>query len=93
MDKRQMISALQKKYPSIVILRDDNGWIPESDNTFGVSAEHGTLDGRGYDLFNYWTENHTHYDLGISMELVEFLQGTGWYAEWVNPGVVAFVQE
>jgi hypothetical protein len=44
-------------------------------------------------MFNYWTQNYEYYEFGISTELVKYLNDHGWYAEWVNPGVVAIVKE
>ena len=88
-DKNSLIAQLKKKYSRIGIMVDGNGWIPKSEDAFAVSAENGTLDSRGYDMFNYWTENYEYYEFGISTELVEFLTKHGWYAQWVNPGIVS----
>ena len=78
----------------MVIMEDGNGWVSDSDNAFAISAEHGNLmSSNGYDLLNYWTQNHEHWEFGIHNELVKFLSDHGWYAEWVNPGVVAIVKE
>lgn len=74
-------------------MEDGNGWVSESDNTFCISAENELYASNGYDLLNYWTQNHEHWELGINNELVKFLADHGWYAEWVNPGVVAIVKE
>jgi hypothetical protein len=93
MNKTQLIDALEKQFPTIHILPDSTGWVAKSDTSFAVSAEHYSFDSRGYDLLNYWTENYEHYELGVSNELVSFLDDAGWYAEWVNPGVVAIVKD
>ena len=44
-------------------------------------------------MFNYWTENHTYYDLGVSTELVALLQQHGYFAQWVNPGVIGIYKD
>lgn len=75
------------------IMEDGNGWVAKSDNIFSVSAEDEVMSTTGYDLFSYWTQNYELWDLGIHVELVEFLGENGWYAEWVNPGVVAIVKD
>ncbi len=93
MNKAQLIDSLEKQFPTIHILPDNTNWVTNSDTSFAVSAEHNSLDSRGYDLLNYWTENYEYFDLGVSTELSNFLQDAGWYAEWINPGVVAIVKE
>ena len=92
-NKESLIAQLQKKYPKMVIMADGNGWVEESDDTFCISAENGLMSSEGYDLLNYWTQNHDHWEFGIHNELVKFLSDHGWYAEWVNPGVVAILKE
>ncbi len=91
--KRSLIAQLRKKYPKIGIMEDGNGWVAESEDSFTISAEDGIMDNRGYDMFNYWTQNYEYYEFGVSTELVKFLNDHGWYSEWVNPGVVAIVKE
>ena len=92
-NKKSLIAQLEKKYPKIVIMEDGNGWVSDSENIFAISAEDSVMSSNGYNLFNYWTQNYEHYDLGIHNELVKFLGDHGWYAEWVNPGVVAIVKD
>jgi len=91
--KQSLIAQLQKRYPKMSIMEDGNGWVPESEESFVINAEDGIMASDGYDLLNYWTQNHEHWDMGIHNELVKFLGENGWYAEWVNPGVVAIVKE
>ena len=88
MNKSTLIKQLNKKYPNIGIMEDGNGWVSNSPDCFAISAEDGILDGRGYDMVNYWTQNYTYYDFGVSTELTEFLDKNDWHCEWVNPGVV-----
>lgn len=91
--KTSLIAQLQKKYPTMSIMEDGNGWVSESEDIFAISAEDVVMSSEGYDLLNYWTQNYEHWDLGIHVELVKFLNDHGWYAEWVNPGVVAIVKD
>ena len=92
--KKSLIAQLQKKYPNMTIFEDGNGWVDKSPNIFSVSAEDSdVMSSDGYDLLNYWTQNYELWDLGIHIELVKFLNDHGWYAEWVNPGVVAIVKD
>ncbi len=91
--KKSLITKLNKKFPTINIIADGGSWIQNRDTSFVVSAESNSVDSKGYDLLNYWIENYEHYDLGVSIELVNFLQEHGWYAEWVNPGVVAIIKD
>jgi len=93
-NKESLIAQLEKKYPKMTIFEDGNGWVSKSEDVFAISAEDsGVVSAEGYDLLNYWTQNHEHWDLGIHNELVKFLSDRGWYAEWVNPGVVAIVKD
>lgn len=92
--KQSLIAQLEKKYPKMTIFENGNGWVSKSEDVFAISAEDsGVVSSNGYDLLSYWTENHEHWDLGIHNELVSFLRDHGWYAEWVNPGVVAIVKD
>lgn len=93
-NKKSLIAQLQKKYPKLTIFEDGNGWVSESQDIFAISAEDSdVMSSNGYDLLSYWTQNYEHWDLGIHVELVKFLNDHGWYAEWVNPGVVAIVKD
>lgn len=91
--KKTLIALLEKKYPGMTIFEDGNGWTSNSKDAFAISAEDNVMSSNGYDLLNYWTQNHEHWDLGIHVELVQLLSDNGWYAEWVNPGVVAIVKD
>lgn len=93
MKKTTLIKQLLKQYPKMLIFADGNGWTENSPICFSVSAEEPVMDSRGYDMFNYWTENHTYYDLGVSTELVAFLEKNGWFAQWINPGVIGIYQD
>lgn len=92
--KASLITKLQKKYPKMTIFRDGNGWVSKSPNIFSVSAEDsGIMSSDGYDLLNYWNQNYEFWEFGVHIELVNFLRDHGWYAEWVNPGVLAIVKD
>jgi len=93
MNKQTLIKALQKKYPNILIFADGNGWTENSPDCFSVSAEEPVTDSRGYDMFNYWTEDYTYYDLGVSTEFNAFLEKNGYFAQWVNPGVIGIYKD
>jgi hypothetical protein len=92
-NKTSLIAQLQKKYPKMTIFENGNGWVDNSEDVFAISAEDDVMSSNGYDLLNYWTQNYEHWDLGVHNELVKFLSDHGWYAEWVNPGVVAIVND
>lgn len=91
--KASLITKLKKKFPSIYIIANANGWVTDTKSSFVLSAEHNSLDSKGYDLLNYWVENYEHFDFGVSIELVNFLQQHGWYPEWINPGVCGIFQD
>lgn len=93
MNKQTLITSLNKKYPKMHIMADGNGWVSDSPDAFSISAEEPVTDSRGYDMFNYWTEDYEVYEFGISTEFSDFLSDHGWYAEWVNPGVVAIIKD
>jgi hypothetical protein len=92
-NKNKLIALLEKKYPDLSIFENGNGWTSNSEDVFAISAEDNVMSSQGHDLLNYWDESHKYWDLGIHHELVEFLEKHGWYAEWVNPGVVAIVKD
>jgi hypothetical protein len=93
MNKATLIKQLQKKYPKMSIMADGNGWVSDSPESFSISAEEPLMDSRGYDMFNYWTQDYTYYDLGVSIELCQWLEKNGWHTEWVNPGVVGVFKD
>jgi hypothetical protein len=86
MNKTTLIEQLLKKYPKMLIFADGNGWTENSPDCFSVSAEEPVMDSRGYDMFNY-------YDLGVSTELTAFLEKSGYFAQWVNPGVIGIYKD
>lgn len=88
MKKQTLIKQLQKKYPKMFIMEDGNGWVSDSPTSFSISAEEPVMDSRGYDMFNYWTQDCKYYEFGISIEFIELIEKNNWFAEWVNPGVV-----
>lgn len=93
-NKQSLIAQLQKRYPKMTIFEDGNGWVSESEDSFAISAEDsGVVSSNGYDLLNYWTQNHEHWEFGVHNELVKFLGDHGWYPQWVNPGVVAIYKD
>lgn len=93
MDKKDLIKVLENKYPTLKIFEDGNGWVDHREEIFTVSAEHEAMSSDGYDLFAYYTENYEIWDMGIHNEFNELLSNNGWYAEWVNPGIVAIVKD
>lgn len=51
--------------------------------------DHSITTKAGYPLFDYYTENRTHYDdFGIEKSFNKFITKHGWYFEWHDPGTV-----
>jgi hypothetical protein len=86
--RTQMMNKLEKKYPNLFMRTTEefNG----SEGGIWSSAENGDEAKDGFPLFEYYTENHTRYELGVHNEIYEFLEKYGWYAEWNDPGTIMF---
>ena len=87
--RERLMQKLQKAYPNAHIKpsEDFNG----RDGAIWIGAED-MYDRNGDAVFNYWTENHTKYDLGVIKHFNNFIERNGWYAEWYDAGTVFLYQ-
>ena len=46
----------------------------------------------GIPMYDYYSENHELYDLGVYTKWEEKLNSMGWYSEWHDPGTVMLWQ-
>lgn len=85
LDRATLISKLKKAYPNMYVKPSEefNG----NGGGIWIGAE-GVYDRNGDDVFNYWTENHTKYDLGVIKHFGNFIERNGWYAEWYDCGTI-----
>ena len=89
MKKSTLIKKLEAKFPGIEIFDHDE---------FGISAESGTLDNKGWPIGDYYDgpffdPEEYHQRFGISLEVLDFLKASGWGAEWINPGMIGLHKE
>lgn len=84
--RSQVIKLLEKKYPKMMLnlSEDFNG----TEGGIWTSGEDHLSAKDDYSLFNYYSEDHTRYDLGVHKEIGELLEKHGWYAEWYDAGTV-----
>jgi len=87
--KSTLIKKLQDKFPTIEIFDHDQ---------FGFSGESGSVDSKDFPLADYY--DAPFYDpqeklqvFGISREVHELLEGSGWHCEWINAGMVGLYKD
>jgi hypothetical protein len=88
MNRQQLISALQKRYPSGTFRTTE-----EFDGTEGgvwTSGESGLEDKKGLPVFNYYAQDNseTTYIFGVRKTLHNWLEKQGWYCEWYDAGTL-----
>jgi len=85
MNRQELISALQKKYPSRVFRTteefdgmEDGVWVSGEDS------------GEKTPLFNYYSQDRIQksYKRGVKVSLHNWLEKRGWYCEWHDAGTV-----
>ena len=84
MKKGTLILKLLEKFPTIELF---------DHSEFGISAESGSTDSKGWPLGDYYDAAYVdpeekHHMFGISRELWDFVVSTGWTMEWINPGMI-----
>ena len=88
MNRQELITALQKKYPSKTF-RTTEEFSGEMEGGIWTSGEDGTLD-KGLPLFNYYSQDggSNSYIFGVRNYLHNWLEERGWYCEFYDAGTV-----
>jgi len=81
-----LVQLLALRYPGMLLKTTEQ--FDGSEGGIWTSAEDGLEAKDGFKLFNYYTEDFKKYNLGVHVDLAEWLEGNGWYAEWCDPGTV-----
>jgi hypothetical protein len=84
--RNQVMSLLEKKYPNMLLRTTEefNG----SEGGIWTSGEDGPEAKAGGPLFNYYSENHAKYNLGVHNEICDYLDKLEWYCEWYDAGTI-----
>jgi hypothetical protein len=84
--REKLMGLLEKKYPNMFLRTTEefNG------NKGGIwtSGEESPSCKDGLEMFDYWTENHTKYNLGVHKEIYDYLEKHGWYCQWYDCGTM-----
>ena len=84
----QQMSQWLKQYFNFVDSVDKfYGKEPGDDSGIWVSAEeNATYEGR--EIYDYYNEDYSNYDLGVLKSFEDKIQELGWYSEWYDAGTV-----
>ena len=86
-----MINQLKANYPRLFVSVTE-----KFDGTEGgiwLSAEDGTRDAQGWELFDYDNHDPRFYELGIRIHLYEWAEENGWMFEYYDAGTVMMFQD
>lgn len=86
--REKMMEILKTKY-KFSHVRTSEEFYSDKDNNKSIwmSAENGEqLNGKR--IFDYWTMDTKHYDIGVLKKFEEQIQKLGWYCEWYDCGTM-----
>ena len=89
--REKLMAKLEKAYSNMFLRTTEE--FDGSEGGIWTCGEGDLLDRSGLPLFDYWSENHDLYDLGVRIHFVEFLERQGWYAEWHDAGTIMLWQD
>lgn len=68
----------------VAIAENFNG----SEGGIWLSGENGETAKDGRRLFDYYSEDHNNYNLGVHIEIERWAEKHGWWFEWNDPGTI-----
>ena len=89
--REQVLSLLEEKYAGMFLrtteeFNGSQGGIWTSGEDYDIKAKD------GFQLFDYWSEDHKRYTLGVHNEIYNLLDKIGWYCEWNDAGTIMIWQ-
>ena len=84
--REKLIAKLERAYPNMFLRTTEE--FDGSEGGIWTSGEESPEDRQGLELFDYYSENHDLYDLGVRIHFNNFLDRQGWYAEWHDAGTI-----
>ena len=75
--REKLIAKLERAYPNMFLRTTEE--FDGSEGGIWTSGEESPEDRQGLELFDYYSENHDLYDLGVRKLFVNFLERQGWY--------------
>ena len=89
MNRKQLIKALQKKYPKSTF-RTTEEFSSSMEGGIWTSGENQTQLHAGLPLFDYYSQDggSQSYTFGVRTYLHDFLEEQGWYCEFYDAGTV-----
>lgn len=85
-NRQQMMDALKRAYPN-QHMRVGEDFNSDSEGSIWMSAEDGTVDRKGIEIFDYYGP-HSLYELGVVKHLNAYVERHGWYFEWYDAGTI-----
>lgn len=87
-NQQQMMDALQKAYPEQHIKKaSDFSEKYKGSTGIWMSAEDGTEDRKGNQIFDYYDDSDSR-TFGVINHLNAFVERHGWYFEWYDAGTM-----
>ena len=84
----ELIEVLKKAYPNMFLRTTEE--FDGHEGGIWSSGEDGIEASDGFALFDYWSENHDRYEIGVHNEIMTLLGDNGWFAEWYDGGTIMF---
>ena len=76
--REKLIAKLERAYPKMFLRTTEE--FDGSEGGIWTSGEESPTDRTGRELFDYYSEDHSNYDLGVRIQ--------GWFAEWHDAGTI-----
>lgn len=84
--REEILELLEAKYPKMFLRESED--FNRAEGGIWTSGEDHVPARDGHSLFDYYSENHTRYSLGVHKEIYLLLEKHGWYAEWHDAGTI-----
>jgi hypothetical protein len=85
--REKMMEILMTKYKFRHVRTSEEFYGEEQGSCIWMSAENGEKF-YGKTIFDYWTTDYKHYDIGVLKKFEEQIQKLGWYCEWYDCGTM-----
>jgi len=87
MERDFVIADFKKLFPKAFVKKGEEFDDRTSDSIWLSAEEPEITTMKGLPIFNYYAMG-SHYELGVLVEFMAWLEERGWYAEWYDPGTI-----
>lgn len=85
--REKMMEILMTKYKFSHVRTSEDFYGEEEGKGIWMSAENGEQFYGKY-IFDYWTNDHKNYDIGVLKKFAIQIEKLGWYCEWYDCGTM-----